>query len=98
MPSSPRTSISPPESSNKTSSPETTLKSKGEQITEKDEQALLSKITKRYEAQTKATYAASRLWYDAIIDPLDTRKWISIGIDMANHKEIEKFNVGVIQT
>ncbi|MGB0998814.1 MAG: acyl-CoA carboxylase subunit beta [Flavobacteriales bacterium] len=74
------------------------LKSKGEQITEKDEQALLSKITKRYEAQTKATYAASRLWYDAIIDPLDTRKWISIGIDMANHKEIEKFNVGVIQT
>ncbi|WP_413614397.1 hypothetical protein [Flavobacterium sp. N1718] len=44
-------------------------------------------------------YAAARLWTDAIIDPLDTRTWISMGIEAANHAPIErKFNLGVIQT
>ena len=43
-------------------------------------------------------YAAARLWNDAIIDPIDTRTWISMGIEAANHAPIEKpFNLGVIQ-
>ena len=46
----------------------------------------------------KPEYAAARLWTDAIIDPLDTRKWISMGIEMANHAPIEKaYNPGIIQ-
>jgi 3-methylcrotonyl-CoA carboxylase beta subunit len=49
--------------------------------------------------QTTPYYAASRLWLDAIIDPLDTRKVISMGIEMANHAPITKaYNVGVLQT
>ena len=55
-------------------------------------------ISEKYQKQTEATYSASRLWVDAIIDPIDTRKWISMGINAANHSPItERFNLGVIQ-
>jgi 3-methylcrotonyl-CoA carboxylase beta subunit len=74
------------------------LKAKGETVDEKVEQELFDKIKARYDAQVSPYYAASRLWTDAIIDPLETRTWISIGIEAANHSPIEKkFNLGVIQ-
>jgi acetyl-CoA carboxylase carboxyltransferase component len=74
------------------------LKAKGEIVDEAKEKELFEKIKARYDAQTSPYYAASRLWTDAIIDPLDTRKWISMGIEAANHSPIEKkFNLGVIQ-
>lgn len=75
-----------------------TLKAKGKEITPEDEKELLDKITQRYTDQTSPYYAASRLWVDAIINPLDTRKWISMGIEAADHCPVEKFNAGVIQT
>ena len=76
-----------------------TLKAQGKEITREDEDELLKTITDRYTAQTSPYYAASRLWVDAVIDPLETRKWISMGIEMADHAPIEKpFNVGIIQT
>ncbi len=75
------------------------LKAKGKEITKKDEDELLKKITDRYNSQTSPYYAASRLWVDAIIDPLETRKWISMGIEAADHAPIKReYNVGVIQT
>jgi acetyl-CoA carboxylase carboxyltransferase component len=74
------------------------LKAKGEEITKEKEDEILQKITSKYDAQTEATYAAARLWYDAIIDPSETRLWISSGIDSANHKKTEKYNVGLLQT
>lgn len=78
---------------------EASLKAKGEEIDEKKKAELLEEITQRYNAQTSPYYAAARLWTDAVIDPLETRKWISMGIEAANHSPIEKpFNLGVIQT
>ncbi|MCX8144078.1 MAG: acyl-CoA carboxylase subunit beta [Bacteroidia bacterium] len=75
------------------------LKAKGEQITPEREKELFEKIKSRYDKQMSPYYAAARLWIDAIIDPLETRKVISMGIEMANHAPIEKpFNVGVIRT
>mgnify|MGYP003668509621 FL=1 len=75
------------------------LKSKGEVITEEAEKKLKEEIESNYDAQTSPYYAASRLWVDAIIDPKDTRDWISMGIEAANQAPIEKpFNVGVMQT
>ena len=75
------------------------LKAKGEKITEAREKELFDKIKNKYDSQISPYYAASRLWIDAIIDPLETRKVISMGIEMANHnKEIERYNVGAIQT
>ncbi|QLE02933.1 acyl-CoA carboxylase subunit beta [Galbibacter sp. BG1] len=75
------------------------LKKKGEEITKEKEEELFNKIKSKYDEQVSPYYAAARLWTDAIIDPLDTRKWISMGIDAANHAPIEKkFNMGVLQT
>jgi acetyl-CoA carboxylase carboxyltransferase component len=74
------------------------LKKKGEVITKEKEEELFNKIKDRYDKQVSPYYAASRIWTDAIIDPLDTRKWISMGIEASNHAPIEKkFNLGVIQ-
>ncbi|MFV1450245.1 acyl-CoA carboxylase subunit beta [Maribacter sp. HS] len=74
------------------------LKKKGETITEEKETELYDNIKKRYDNQVSPYYAASRLWTDAIIDPKDTRKWISMGIEAADHAPIEKpFNMGVLQ-
>lgn len=74
------------------------LKKKGETITKAKEEALFNKIKERYDDQVSPYYAAARLWTDAIIDPLDTRKWISMGIEAANHAPIEKpFNMGILQ-
>ncbi|GGX04082.1 acyl-CoA carboxylase subunit beta [Aquimarina muelleri] len=74
------------------------LKKKGEQLSEEDEKALFDKIKARYDMQTSPYYAAARIWTDAIIDPLDTRKWVSMGIEAADHAPIEKkFNLGIIQ-
>jgi 3-methylcrotonyl-CoA carboxylase beta subunit len=75
------------------------MKSKGQEISPAEEKELLDKITAKYQAQTKATYAASRLWVDAIIDPRETRQWLSMGIEAAfNNPEIKRYNVGVLQT
>jgi 3-methylcrotonyl-CoA carboxylase beta subunit len=78
---------------------EASLKAKGEVITPEKETELLNEITDRYNKQTTPYYAASRLWVDGIIDPKETRKVISMGIEAANQSPIKRqFNVGIIQT
>ncbi|HMG92666.1 MAG TPA: acyl-CoA carboxylase subunit beta [Chryseolinea sp.] len=74
------------------------LKTQGKEISKEEEENLLKEITDRYNDQLSPYYAASRLWIDGVIDPLETRRVISMGIEAANHGIIEKFNVGVIQT
>lgn len=73
------------------------LKSKGQEISKTDENKLLEAIQHKYDHQTTPYYAAARLWVDAIIDPLETRRWLSVGIEMANQSPIGRFNVGVFQ-
>jgi acetyl-CoA carboxylase carboxyltransferase component len=73
------------------------MKSKGTPFSAEQESELLKEIKDKYEAQTSPYYAAARLWVDAIINPLETRKIISIGIEAANHCKVEKFNTGVLQ-
>lgn len=75
-----------------------TLKGQGKKITQEEEDQLLKEITDQYNEQLSPYYAASHLWVDGVIDPLETRKIISMGIEAANHAPVEKFNVGVIQT
>ncbi|SDQ79550.1 acyl-CoA carboxylase subunit beta [Flagellimonas zhangzhouensis] len=74
------------------------LEKSGEPLDADKEKALFDEIKQRYDNQISPYYAAARLWTDGIIDPLDTRKWISMGIEAANHSPIEKhFNMGVLQ-
>jgi 3-methylcrotonyl-CoA carboxylase beta subunit len=75
------------------------LKAKGEVIDDEKQKELFDKIKNRYDKQISPYYSASRLWIDAIIDPLETRKVISMGIEMANHRKADKrYNVGALQT
>jgi len=75
------------------------LKSRGEEITKDEENKLLENITNKYTEQTSPYYATARLWTDAIIDPLETRKVISMGIEAASHNPIKKkYKTGVIRT
>jgi len=75
------------------------MKAKGQTVDAEAEQKLFEKIKARYDAQVSPYYAAARLWTDAIISPLETRTWISMGIEAANHAPITRpFNLGVIQT
>ncbi len=73
------------------------MKAKGETLDPEKEKALFDSISSKYEEQTTPYYAASRLWVDAIIDPIQTRSVISKGIEVANKAPVEKFNPGVFQ-
>ncbi|MBP6324153.1 MAG: acyl-CoA carboxylase subunit beta [Chitinophagales bacterium] len=74
------------------------LEAKNElEISEEEKQKILADIRDHYNKTTTSYYAAARLWVDAVIDPLDTRKWISNGISAADNAPVEKFNVGVLQ-
>jgi len=74
------------------------LKKQGEKISPEKEAELYDQIKSRYDKQISPYYSAARIWTDAVINPLDTRTWISMGIEAANHAPIEKqFNMGVIQ-
>ena len=74
------------------------LKKRGETITPEVEKELFDRIKARYDEQISPYYAASRIWTDGVINPLDTRTWISMGIEAANHAPIEKpFNLGILQ-
>ena len=65
------------------------LKARGEEISKEKEEELFNEIKNKYDSQISPYYAASRIWIDAIIDPAETRKVISMGIEMANHKKAE---------
>ena len=74
------------------------LKKQGEKISPEKEAELYDQIKSRYDKQISPYYSAARIWTDAVINPLDTRTWISMGIEAANHAQIEKqFNMGVLQ-
>ncbi len=74
------------------------LKKQGEEITPEKEAALYDKIKSRYDNQISPYYAAARIWTDGVINPLETRTWISMGIEAANHAPIKKkFNLGLLQ-
>ncbi|AZQ62126.1 acyl-CoA carboxylase subunit beta [Flammeovirga pectinis] len=75
-----------------------TLKGQGKELSKEDEKELFDEIKTKYDSQLSPYYAASRLWIDEVIAPNETRKYLSLGIEAANHAPIEKrFNVGVIQ-
>jgi 3-methylcrotonyl-CoA carboxylase beta subunit len=73
------------------------LKAKGQVVSPEEEAQLLHDIKSSYNHQTSPYYAAARLWVDEIINPLDTRKILAIGIEAANNAPVETFNVGVLQ-
>lgn len=75
------------------------LKKKGKEVSEEEQEKIMKEISDRYDHQTDVRYAAAHLWVDGIINPLDTRSRISNAIACADlNPEIPEFKTGVIQT
>jgi acetyl-CoA carboxylase carboxyltransferase component len=75
------------------------FEAKGKKLSKEEQEQHLKEIKDTYNSQLNPYYASARLWVDGIIDPLETRKIISMGIEAANNAPLSnKFNVGVIQT
>jgi acetyl-CoA carboxylase carboxyltransferase component len=71
----------------------------GNELDEGEEKRLLAEITAKYDAQTRPYYAAARMWVDEIIEPDQTRAWLSRGMEIASlNPELPVFNPGVLQT
>jgi acetyl-CoA carboxylase carboxyltransferase component len=75
------------------------MEKEGKQISKEEQRKLLADIQAHYDHETDPYFAAARLWVDGIIDPVETRSVVSMGIAMAaNNHDIAAFNPGVIQT
>ena len=72
---------------------------KGSEIDEEELTAFYKEVREKYERETDPLYAASRLWVDAIIDPRETRHFLSLALEAsANRTELDPFRTGVFQT
>jgi len=75
------------------------LKNRGADVSEEEKKARLSEIKARYAAAMDPRYAAARLWVDAIVDPVETRKVISRSLACAAmNPDVPAFRTGVLQT
>ncbi|NMB81940.1 MAG: acyl-CoA carboxylase subunit beta, partial [Ignavibacteria bacterium] len=75
------------------------MEKSGKEFTKEQKDKLLNEVMKSYDEKSSPLHAASRLWIDEIIDPIQTREYISLSIECANNNpEIKKFATGVIQT
>ena len=74
------------------------LKKEGKILTNSEKKSLLQSIQNKYNNQMSPYYSASRMWIDELIDPQETRMYLSIGIEAANNSTKKDFKTGVIQT
>jgi len=71
------------------------LKKQGHEFSKEEESAFKKPIIDTYHRQGQALYVGARLWVDSVIDPVETRDWLSIGLCLANNapKKESKFGV-----
>ncbi|MBI4720878.1 MAG: methylcrotonoyl-CoA carboxylase [Chitinivibrionia bacterium] len=73
------------------------LEAEGKQMTPEEEKEFKAPILQRYEREGSAYYATARLWDDGIIEPLDTRTAIALGIGMSLNAPIPGHEFGVFR-
>jgi 3-methylcrotonyl-CoA carboxylase beta subunit len=73
------------------------LEANGKTWSKEDEEVFKTPIRAQYETQGHPYYAAARLWDDGILDPLDTRKMLALGISASLNAPIEKTDFGVFR-
>ncbi len=73
------------------------LAARGESWDAKDEEAFKAPIREQYERQGHPSYASARLWDDGIIDPLDTRTALGLGVSMSLNAPAESTEFGVFR-
>jgi acetyl-CoA carboxylase carboxyltransferase component len=73
------------------------LSGKGKKMTKAEIKKLRDPILEKYEAEGNPYYSTARLWDDGIIDPLDTRMILALGISTSLNAELEESNFGVFR-
>jgi len=73
------------------------LRSKGKSLGPEEREELRKSILSKYEEEGSAYYSTARLWDDGIIDPVDTRKVLAMGIASSLNKPWEDTQYGVFR-
>ncbi len=70
---------------------------RGEELTPEQEKAIVDPITKKYEQEGHAYYSSARLWDDGVIDPVQTRDILGLGLAMSLNAPIPPVKYGVFR-
>ena len=73
------------------------LKAKGKSMSEEEQEIFKAPILARYEEESSAYFSAARLWDDGIVDPVETRTALGLGISMALNAPIPEHQFGVFR-
>ena len=73
------------------------LRRKGLELSAEEERKIREPVLKKYEEESSAYYSTARLWDDGIIDPLDTRTVLALGISMSLNAPIPDHKFGVFR-
>lgn len=73
------------------------VESSGSKLSQKEVDKIRNPILKKYEDEGNPYYSTSRLWDDGVIDPLDTRMILALGLSTAMNAPAEKTNFGVFR-
>ncbi len=70
---------------------------KGKQMTKNEEKKLTDPILNKYEQEGSPYYSTARIWDDGVIDPIDTRMLLGLGISAALNAPIPEWKPGVFR-
>jgi acetyl-CoA carboxylase carboxyltransferase component len=73
------------------------LKEQGEKMTAKEKEKLMKPILERYEYEASPYFSTARLWDDGILNPLETREALALGISMSLNAPIPDYKVGIFR-
>ncbi|MBB5214548.1 carboxyl transferase domain-containing protein [Parapusillimonas granuli] len=73
------------------------LARQGKALTAEEVEAFKQPIRDHYASHSTPVHAASRLWVDSVIDPVDTRQWLALGLALAHDGPRESTRFGVFR-
>ena len=73
------------------------IEGRGEEWSAEDEEAFRAPIREQYEQQGSPYYSTARLWDDGIIDPVDTRRVLGMGLAAAAHAPVPEPSYGIFR-
>jgi acetyl-CoA carboxylase carboxyltransferase component len=70
---------------------------KGKELSKDEERAIVDPIRKKYEEEGNPYYSTARIWDDGIIDPVDTRLVLGLGISASLNAPIPDWKPGIFR-
>jgi 3-methylcrotonyl-CoA carboxylase beta subunit len=71
------------------------FEARGEDWSAEDEEAFKSPVREQYELQGSPYYSTARLWDDGVIDPVDTRRVLGMGLAAAANAPVPEPSYGI---